>query len=127
MNLPLRQHTELGSENGFEVINKGPRPSVHPPVFHLPLTNIICIHLAAAEPSRSPTVMALPSVRRASLLTMPLEVTTAIIQEVYRHQVIKLDDIGSLARLGDVAATNDSLGVFKIGMLCNDLAGRLML
>jgi hypothetical protein len=85
------------------------------------------MNLAAAEPSRSPTIMASPSVRRASLLKLPLEVTTAIIQEVYRNQIIELDDIGSLARLGDVAVTNDSLAVLKMGMLCDDLAGRLML
>jgi hypothetical protein len=127
VNVPLRQNTGPGPENRDKVVNKGPRPSVHLPLFHLSVTDTICMNLAAAEPSRSPTIMASPSVRRASLLKLPLEVTTAIIQEVYRNQIIELDDIGSLARLGDVAVTNDSLAVLKMGMLCDDLAGRLML
>lgn len=62
-----------------------------------------------------------------ALFTLPLEVTTNRIRHLYCNEVILLFGIGSLARLSDVAATNNSLALFQLRFLCDHLAGRLIL
>ena len=73
--------------------------------------------------------MASLSKPRAKFFDLPLEVTTELVRQLYRNEVIELTDIGSLARLEDVAVTqsSNSLSIFKIELLCKDLAGRLMM
>jgi hypothetical protein len=69
--------------------------------------------------------MASLSKPRAKLLDLPLEVTTELVRQLYRNEVIALADIGSLARLG--TQSSKSLSIFKIELLCKDLAGRLIM
>jgi hypothetical protein len=68
-----------------------------------------------------------PPPHRAKILTLPLEVTTELMRQLYRNEVIELSDIGSLGRLQDVAANQTSLAVFKVGFLDDDLVARLMM
>ena len=71
----------------------------------------------------------------ANINTMPLEVTTTIVRLLYRDAVIELDEIESLARLGqiattgqgEVATTKKALAMLKSGIMSEDLATRLML
>lgn len=71
--------------------------------------------------------MATSASYQAPILRLPLEVVTELIRQLYRNEIIELADIGSLARLENVASTNSSLSVFKIGLLPSDLAERLMM
>jgi hypothetical protein len=71
--------------------------------------------------------MATSASYQAQILRLPLEVVTELIRQLYRNEIVELADIGSLARLENVASTNSSLSVFKIGLLPSDLAERLMM
>lgn len=64
---------------------------------------------------------------QAQILRLPLEVITEVMRQLYRNDIIELADIGSLARLENVASTNNSLSIYKIGLLPSDQAARLMM
>jgi hypothetical protein len=52
---------------------------------------------------------------QAQILRLPLEVITELIRQLYRNEIIELADIGSLARLENVASTNSSLSISRSG------------
>ena len=69
----------------------------------------------------------LPPVKRPiNISNMPFEVTTTIVREVFRDAVIKLNEIESLGRLGDIATIYNPLAVLTIGVIPEDLASKLM-
>jgi hypothetical protein len=131
----------------FKVVNKGPLVITRRPFSQLLLADNVYISIVLAIAIMDSTIKRLANIdnmppeatttmkRPANINTMPLEVTTTIVRELYRDTVIELDEIESLARLGqiattglgEVATTKKALAMLKSGIMSEDLATRLML
>ena len=63
----------------------------------------------------------------AMILKLPLEITIMIVTEVFRDEIVELQDLKSLSNLTEIAKTDNILSVLRVGLLSGELGEKILL